>query len=75
MGRDITGINKFVLNRGIELMGRATLQNIAASLNSVANQAPEMAAFQSRAAEVGLGAAFKERDAAFAEGVPIDIDD
>lgn len=75
MGRDITGINKFVLNRGIELMGRATLQNIAASLDSVANQAPEMAAFQKRAAEVGLGAAFKERDAAFAEGVPIDIDD
>jgi enoyl-CoA hydratase len=72
MGRDITGINKFVLNRGIELMGRGTLQNIAASLDSVANQAPEMAAFQQRAAEVGLGAAFKERDAAFAEGVPID---
>jgi len=73
MGRDITGINKFVLNRGIELMGRGTLQNIAASLDSVANQAPEMAAFQKRAAEVGLGAAFKERDAAFAEGVPIDV--
>jgi enoyl-CoA hydratase len=75
MGRDITGINKFVLNRGIELMGRATLQNIAASLDSVANQAPEMAAFQKRAAEVGLGAAFKERDAAFSEGVPIDLPD
>lgn len=75
MGRDITGINKFVLNRGIELMGRGTLQNIAASLDSVANQAPEMAAFQQRVAEVGLGAAFKERDAAFSEGVPIDIDD
>lgn len=73
MGRDITGINKFVLNRGIELMGRATLQNIAASLDAVANQAPEMAAFQKRAAEVGLGAAFKERDAAFAEGAPIDV--
>jgi enoyl-CoA hydratase len=75
MGRDITGINKFVLNRGIELMGRGTLQNIAASLDSVANQAPEMAMFQKRAAEVGLGAAFKERDAAFSEGVPIDLPD
>jgi enoyl-CoA hydratase len=73
MGRDITGINKFVLNRGIELMGRGTLQNIAASLDSVANQAPEMAAFQQRAAAVGLGAAFKERDASFSEGVPIDV--
>lgn len=75
MGRDIAGINKFVINRGLELMGRATLQNIAASLDSVANQAPEMAAFMKRAEEVGLGAAFKERDAAFAEGVPIDVAD
>jgi len=75
MGRDIAGINKFVINRGIELMGRATLQNIAASLDSVANQAPEMTAFMKRAEEVGLGAAFKERDAAFAEGVPIDVTD
>ena len=75
MGRDIAGINKFVINRGLELMGRATLQNIAASLDSVANQAPEMAAFMKRAEEVGLGAAFKERDAAFAEGVPIDVTD
>lgn len=75
MGRDITGINKFVLNRGIELMGRGTLQNIAASLDSVANQAPEMAAFRKRTAEVGLGTAFKERDAAFSEGVPIDLPD
>ena len=75
MGRDIAGINKFVINRGIELMGRATLQNIAASLDSVANQAPEMAAFMKRAEEVGLGAAFKERDAAFSEGVPIDVAD
>ncbi len=73
MGRDIAGINKFVINRGIELMGRGTLQNIAASLDSVANQAPEMAAFMKRAEEAGLGAAFKERDAAFAEGVPIDL--
>ena len=75
MGRDIAGINKFVINRGLELMGRATLQNIAASLDSVANQAPEMAQFMKRAEEVGLGAAFKERDAAFAEGVPIDVAD
>jgi enoyl-CoA hydratase len=75
MGRDIAGINKFVINRGIELMGRATLQNIAASLDAVANQAPQMAAFMQRAEAVGLGAAFKERDAAFAEGVPIDVAD
>jgi enoyl-CoA hydratase len=73
MGRDIVAINKHVLNMGLDLMGRATLQAIAAPMDSIANQAPEMAAFQTRAQEIGLSEAFKERDAPFAEGVPIDI--
>jgi enoyl-CoA hydratase len=73
MGRDIVGINKYVLNRGIELMGRTALQHFAAPLDAIANQAPEMAAFTARAQEVGLAAAFKERDAPFAEGVPLDV--
>jgi len=73
MGRDIAGINKYVINRGLELMGRSALQNIAAPFDALANQAPEMAEFMKRAEEVGLSAAFKERDAAFSEGVPIDI--
>ncbi|MEO6716147.1 MAG: crotonase/enoyl-CoA hydratase family protein [Novosphingobium sp.] len=72
MGRDIVAINKHVLNRGIDLMGRALLQDISAPMDSIANMAPEMAAFQQRAQEIGLGAAFKERDAPFAEGVPLD---
>ncbi|TAL04268.1 MAG: crotonase/enoyl-CoA hydratase family protein [Rhodospirillaceae bacterium] len=72
MGRDIVAINKFVLNKGLDLMGRAALQEFAAPMDSIANQAPEMAAFMSRAKEIGLAAAFKERDAPFAEGVPID---
>jgi enoyl-CoA hydratase len=73
MGRDIVAINKHVLNRGIDLMGRALLQDIAAPMDAVANQAPEMAAFQTRAQEIGLAAAFKERDLPFAEGVPLDV--
>jgi enoyl-CoA hydratase len=73
MGRDIVAINKHVLNRGIDLMGRALLQDIAAPMDSIANMAPEMAAFQAHAAEIGLAAAFKERDAPFAEGVPLDV--
>ncbi|MBW8753256.1 MAG: crotonase/enoyl-CoA hydratase family protein [Sphingomonadales bacterium] len=73
MGRDIVAINKHVLNRGIDLMGRALLQDISAPMDSIANMAPEMAAFQGRAAEIGLAAAFKERDAPFAEGVPLDV--
>ena len=72
MGRDIVAINKHVLNRGVDLMGRALLQDIAAPMDSIANMAPEMTAFQRRAQEIGLGAAFKERDAPFAEGVPLD---
>lgn len=72
MGRDIVAINKHVLNRGIDLMGRALLQDISAPMDSIANMAPEMAAFQTRAQEIGLAAAFKERDLPFAEGVPLD---
>jgi enoyl-CoA hydratase len=73
MGRDIVAINKHVLNRGIDLMGRALLQDVAAPMDSIANMAPEMAAFQARAQQVGLGAAFRERDAPFVEGVPLDV--
>lgn len=73
MGRDIVAINKFVLNRGLELMGRTALQQIAGPMDAIANQAPEMAAFMQRAEEIGLSAAFKERDEAFVEGVPIDV--
>ena len=73
MGRDIVAINKHVLNMGLDLMGRATLQAIAAPMDSIANQAPEMTAFQTRVQEIGLSAAFKERDAPFAEGVPLDV--
>jgi hypothetical protein len=41
-------------------------------LDAIANHAPEMAEFQERAQEIGLSAAFKERDAPFAVGVPLD---
>lgn len=73
MGRDIVAINKHVLNKGLDLMGRALLQEIAAPMDAVANQAPEMAAFAARVQEVGLATAFKERDAAFSGGEPLDI--
>jgi len=75
MGRDIVAINKHVLNHGVDLMGRALLQDMAAPMDAIANQAPEMAQFRALAQEIGLVAAFKERDAPFAEGTPIDIGD
>jgi enoyl-CoA hydratase len=73
MGRDIVAINKHVLNRGIDLMGRALLQDISAPMDAIANQAPEMAAFTMRVQEIGLAAAFKERDLPFSEGTPLDV--
>jgi enoyl-CoA hydratase len=73
MGRDIVAINKHVINRGLDLMGRATLQEISGPMDAIANQAPEMAAFQERVQQIGLAAAFKERDAPFTEGVPLDV--
>lgn len=73
MGRDIVAINKHVLNKGVDLMGRALLQDISAPMDAIANQAPEMGAFQARAQEIGLSAAFKERDAPFADGEPLDV--
>jgi enoyl-CoA hydratase len=72
MGREIVAVNKHVLNQGIDLMGRAQLQKIAAPMDSIANQASEMAEFMARAKEIGLADAFKERDAPFADGVPLD---
>ena len=73
MGRDIVAINKHVINKGLDLMGRSTLQELSAPMDAVANQAPQMAEFAARAREIGLAAAFKERDAPFAEGTPLDV--
>ena len=72
MGREILAINKLVLNKGLDLMGRAALQELVAPMDAIANQAPQMAAFTARARESGLAAAFKERDAPFVDGVPLD---
>jgi enoyl-CoA hydratase len=67
MGREIVAINKLVLNKGL-----AVLQELGAPMDTVANDAPQMAAFTARAQEAGLAAAFKERDAPFAGGEPLD---
>jgi enoyl-CoA hydratase len=53
MGRDIVAINKHVLNTGLDLMGRAVLQEVAVPMDSIANQAPEMASFNRRVLEIG----------------------
>jgi enoyl-CoA hydratase len=72
MGRDIVAINKLVINKGLDLMGRAVLQEFAAPMDSIANQSPEMARFSTRAREIGLAAAFRERDELFGDDAPMD---
>jgi enoyl-CoA hydratase len=75
VGRDIVAINKFVINKGLGLMGRDALQELTAPLDAIANQATEMAEFNTRAREIGIASAFKERDAPFRSGVPLDTPD
>jgi len=65
--RDCLASNKHVLNSGVDLMGRAELQKIAAREDAIAHRCASAAAFQQRAGEIGLSAALKERDAPFAE--------
>jgi enoyl-CoA hydratase/carnithine racemase len=72
-GRDIVAINKHVLNQAIDLMGRHSLQEISGPMDAIANQAAEMQTFRERAAQIGLAAAFKERDEPFRQGGPLDI--
>ena len=63
--RDCLVSNKHVLNSGIDLMGRAELQKIAAREDAIAHRSAGAEHFRQRAEEIGLSRAFKERDAAF----------
>jgi enoyl-CoA hydratase len=65
VGRDLLIANKRVVNQGIELMGRAELQRFAALNDAVAHRSAEARAFVTRAAEVGLKQAVRQRDQAF----------
>lgn len=70
IGRDLLAANKRVVNEGVELMGRSRLQRFAALNDAMAHRSAEARAFRARAAEVGLGAAVRERDAPFADPPP-----
>ncbi len=65
VGRELLVANKRVVNQGVELMGRAQLQQFAALNDAVAHRSPAARAFGARAAEVGLGRAVREQNAAF----------
>lgn len=69
-GREVLIGNKHVVNRGVDLMGRATLAQIASTEDAVAHTAPSAAAFRARAAEVGVARAVRERDEPFQPDPP-----
>jgi len=70
VGREALIGNKAVLNRGIDLMGRATLNRIAETEDALAHTAPSALAFRERAREHGLKVALQERDAPFQPDPP-----
>jgi enoyl-CoA hydratase len=70
VGRDLLTANKRVVNQGVELMGRSQLQRFAALNDAVAHRSSDARAFTTRAAEVGLKQAVRERDAPFGQAVP-----
>jgi enoyl-CoA hydratase len=70
VGRELLTANKRVINEGVELMGRSQLQRFAAVNDAVAHRSPQARAFATRAGEIGLKEATKERDAAFAVPEP-----
>jgi 1,4-dihydroxy-2-naphthoyl-CoA synthase len=58
--------NKRIVNLGVELMGRGTMQVLAGIHDALAHQAPEAAEFAQQIREHGVRQAVAERDAKFA---------
>jgi enoyl-CoA hydratase len=67
VGRDMLAGNKYVINHGLDLMGRAALQEMAAVQDAVAHRSPEAVSFAQQAREEGLRAALRARDEPFGD--------
>ena len=65
IGKDLLTANKQIVNKGIELMGRTLLQQIALEHDAIAHLAPEALEFNRLAQEKGLKAALEWRDGPF----------
>ena len=65
IGKDLLTANKYVVNKGLELMGRSLLQQIALEHDAMAHLAPEALEFNRIAQEQGLKAALEWRDGPF----------
>lgn len=67
IGRDLLGHNKRIVNLGMELMGRSTMQTLAAIHDVLGHGAPEVEAFHEKVLAQGVKAAVAERDAPFGD--------
>jgi enoyl-CoA hydratase len=67
IGKDLLTANKQIVNKGVELMGRSLLQQLAAEHDAIAHLAPEALEFNRIAQEQGLRAALEWRDGPFRE--------
>jgi enoyl-CoA hydratase len=67
IGKDLLTANKQIINKGLELMGRSLLQQIALEHDAMAHLAPEALEFNRIAQEQGLKAALEWRDGPFRE--------
>jgi enoyl-CoA hydratase len=65
IGRELLSHNKRIVNLGVELMGRGTMQILGAIHDVLGHNAPEAAAFSNKVRTEGLKAALSERDAPF----------
>jgi enoyl-CoA hydratase len=65
IGRELLSHNKRIVNLGVELMGRGTMQILGAIHDVLGHNTSEAAAFTNKARTEGLKAALAERDAPF----------
>jgi enoyl-CoA hydratase len=73
VGREMLIGNKYVINHGLDLMGRAALQEMAAVQDAMAHRSPPARAFAERSRTDGLRAALRARDEPFGDDGPLEV--
>ena len=64
---ELLAANKSIVNKAMDLMGRTTLQHIAAETDAIAHQAPIVKEFSRMARAEGLKSALEWRDSPFSD--------
>jgi enoyl-CoA hydratase len=65
--------NKYVINHGLDLMGRVALQEMAALQDAMAHRSAPAIAFAEQTRAEGLRAALRNRDAPFGDDQPLEV--